>query len=73
MLLFVYNGSDNVASAAQTVCAPRCATEICHLICDQMEIVDLAAGGAFAHVPVLTDETPRNPNLFRMGRQPSVP
>ena len=35
---FVARRSGNVGSASEVICAPRCATTICLLICDKMEI-----------------------------------
>ena len=41
--------SGNVVMTAVMVDAPMCATIISLLICDQMEIADLGAGGTFVH------------------------
>ena len=67
-----YKESGNVALAAGMVCALRCATEISLLICHRMEISVLGTSGTFAHALVWICGTSSNPNLFRMGREPSV-
>ena len=70
--LLAYKRSDNVASASESVDAPRCATEICHLICEQIRIGVLGVGATVAHASVCAGGTSGNPNLFRMARQPTV-
>ena len=65
MLLLGDNQSDNVAFSRETVHAPRCATEICHLICEQIRIVDLGAGATVTHTPVWMGGTPPIPKRRR--------